>query len=91
MPVAVPEVAAATGPLDFAQFMTHISGQMQKRDAADIPLVHTDYLTALTTEISNAFIAANQITTPLAGFTDIGGSQAMIDYAVQLMQRDGRW
>lgn len=94
VPVAaapVVETPAPTGELDMPQFMQQMSNQMQKRDDAGIPLIHADYLTALTTEISNAFLAAGAITQPLAAFTDISESPQMIGYAVQLMQRDGRW
>jgi hypothetical protein len=80
---------APTGPIDFAQFMQHLSEQMGKRDAAGAPLVHADYLAAITNEISTAF--APQGVAPLTAITDIAANPAMITYAMQLMQRDQRW
>ncbi len=83
------EAAAAGQPapvgLDFAQFMQHLSGQMQKRDAAGAPLVHADYLAGITAEIGAAFQVQ------LNAITDIASDPNKINYAVQLMQRDGRW
>lgn len=79
------QVATATGTLDFAQFMQHLSGQMTKRDAAGQPLIHADYLANVTNEIANAF------QTPLNAITDIAADPNKITYAVQLLQRDGRW
>lgn len=87
-PVAQPmqtAVAQATGTLDFAQFMQHLSGQMSKRDGAGAPLVHADYLAAITAEISTAF--GQQ----LSAITDIANNPHMINFAVQAMTRDGRW
>jgi hypothetical protein len=86
MPPVAPPAPVATVGLDLSQFMQHMTGQMAKPG-----LVTTDYLTALTTEISNAFINAGHITAPLGAITDIGTNQSMLDYAVQLMQRDGKW
>jgi hypothetical protein len=78
-------VAVASGPLDFAQFMQHLSGQMTKRDANGAPLIHADYLAAITTEIATAF------NTPLSAITDVANNPQMITFAIQAMQRDGRW
>ena len=78
-------VAATTGTMDFAQFMQHLSGQMAKRDANGAPLVHADYLAGITAEIGQAF--QQQLT----AITDIAANPQMITYAMQLMQRDGRW
>ena len=83
--VEVAPVAAPTGPLDFAQFMQHLSGQIAKQ------AVNTEYLAGLTVEISNAFIGAGVITQPLGAVTDIATNPQMIDYAVQLLTRDQRW
>jgi hypothetical protein len=88
-PAPPPPPAAPTGALDFAQFMQHLSGQMTKRDGAGAPLVHADYLASITNEISTAF--APQGVAPLTAITDIATNPAMITYATQLMQRDGRW
>jgi hypothetical protein len=94
MPAPAPEpvqaaVAVATGTLDFAQFMQHLSGQMTKRDAAGAPLVHADYLAGITAEISQVF--APHGIPPLSAITDIATNPQLITYAVQLLQRDGRW
>lgn len=77
----------ATGTLDFAQFMQHLSGQMVKRDGAGAPIVHAEYLGQITAEISTAF----QLPAPLTAITDIASDPQKISYAIQLMQRDGRW
>lgn len=84
-PVAAAAEQAAAGPLDFAGFMAHISGQMVKPDANGAPLVHADYLAAVAAEIAGAFGVE------LKTITDIAPNPQMITYAVQLMQRDGRW
>lgn len=81
-PVAEPAPAAA---LDFPNFMMHLSGQMTKMDAAGAPLVHADYLAATCAEIATAFGVA------LKSITDIAGDPRMITYAMQILQRDGRW
>ena len=83
-PVAQP-APAATGTIDFSQFMQHLQTQMTKVDGQGMPLVHADYLAGLTAQISAAF------NVPLASFTDISNQPNMVTYAVQLMQRDGRW
>lgn len=89
-PVAQPApTPQATGPLDFGQFMQHLSEQMKKRDPAGAPLVHTDYLAQITAEISNAFAPHGH--QPLSAITDIATDPNKINYAVQLMTRDGRW
>lgn len=76
---------AATGTLDFAQFMQHLSGQMGKKDGAGAPLVHTDYLAQITAEIAGAFGVS------MSAITDIATDPRMITFAMQAMQRDGRW
>ena len=83
---AIEAAAAQTIPaLDFQQFMTHLSTQMQQRDAAGAPLIHADYLASLTSEIGVAFgVQLNAI-------TDIASDPNKINFAVQAMQRDGRW
>ncbi len=99
MPVAAPEPAPAPAPVEqpaaaagatpFIAFMTHMSEQMNKTGADGLPLVHADYLAGLTSEISAAF--APQGFGPFGVITDIKDHPVMIDYAIQLMQRDGRW
>lgn len=82
-----PTVAPAPvhGALDFPGFMQHLTGQMTKRDQGGSPLIHADYLAQVTKEISGAF------NFPLNSITDIASNPAMIGYAVQILQRDGRW
>lgn len=82
-------VAQATGTLDFAQFMQHLSGNMTKPGPDGAPMVHADYLAGITAEISTAF--APHGIAPLTAITDIATNPQMITYAVQLLQRDGRW
>lgn len=86
-PVTVP--APAAEGIDFHAFMQHLSGQMTKRDANGAPLIHADYLASITNEISTAF--APHGVAPLTAITDIAANPTMINYAVQLLQRDGRW
>jgi len=91
-PSALADVAAlATGPLDFAQFMGHISQQMAKPDAAGLPTIHTEYLTQVAGEVSAAFLQAGRITAPLMSITNIANDPAMIEYAIAVIKRDGRW
>jgi hypothetical protein len=79
----------AGGTIDFAQFMQHLSGQMSKRDADGAPLVHADYLAGITKEISTAWAAHG--VGELSAITDIASNPQLITYAMQLMQRDGKW
>ena len=86
-PVMQPQPQAGM-TMDFPTFMQALSGQMQKRDAAGMPLIDTDYLARVTSEISTGFGA------PLGVITDIVSqprAAEMIVYAVQCMQRDGKW
>jgi hypothetical protein len=87
-PPVAPPAPAAEG-IDFHTFMQHLSGQMTKRDAAGAPLIHADYLASITAEISAAF--APHGVAPLTAITDIAANPTMVNYAVQLLQRDGRW
>lgn len=83
-------VAAAPQPgtgVDFPTFMAHLGPKFQETDANGTPLLHADYLAAITTEISNAY----QLQPPLQALTDIAGQQHLIDYAIQLLQRDSKW
>lgn len=70
--------------------MAKMTPLFEMRDEAGAPLVHADYLAAVTTEVSNAFTQAGIIQQPLNAFTDIANPQ-MIDYAVQIMIRDEKW
>lgn len=89
-PVAAP-IAAAPAPegLDFAGFMQHLSAKMAQRDATGQPVVHADYLSRITAEISTAF--APHGVPALSAITDVATNPQLITYAVQLMQRDGKW
>lgn len=78
-------VDQASGALDFAGFMQHLTGLMTRRDAQGLPLINADYLAGITAEISTAF--GQQ----LSAITDIAADPNKINYAVQLLQRDGRW
>lgn len=74
--------------MDFPTFMQALSGQMQKRDAAGMPLIDTDYLARITSEMGAAFGV------PLGVITDMVSqprAAEMIVYAVQCMQRDQKW
>lgn len=84
-PAPAPQPASAPAAMDFPTFMQHLSGQMRKLDANGQPLVTTEYLATITGEIAGAF------NVHLNSFTEIGGNPAMINYAVQLLQRDNRW
>lgn len=88
-PVAAPEPAPVpTGVVDFAAFMGHMATQMAKQAPDGSPLVNPEYLSGLVGQINTAW-AAHGIA--LASITDIQTDQRLIDYAIQLMQRDGRW
>lgn len=80
-----PAPAPAAEGMDFHTFMQHLSAQMQKRDDAGQPMVNADYLAKITAEIATAF----QI--QLTAITDIAAQPNMIAYAVQSLQRDGKW
>lgn len=85
-PAPVPEPVAAT---PFAGFMAKLAEQMQKPGADGLPMIHADYLAGITNEISAAF--APQGVAPLTVITDIKDVPPMIDYAIALLTRDGRW
>lgn len=75
---------AATGALDFGAFMQHLSTKMAP-GADGVPAVTADYLAGITAETATAFGQ------PLNAITDIAPNLQMINYVVQLMQRDNRW
>lgn len=81
----IPTPEPVHGQLDMAQFMAHLSSKMGALDANGHPLINTDYLARLTAEISGAF--GQQ----LSAITDITSNPQMITFAMQAMQRDGRW
>ena len=74
-----------TGSLDFMGVMQHLGPKFQERDANGQPLLHADYLAAVAAEVGTAF--GQQ----LNAFTDIQQNQQMVDYAVQIFARDGKW
>ncbi len=80
-----PAPAPAAEGMDFHTFMQHLSAQMQKRDEAGQPMVNADYLAKITAEMAGAFQVQ------LTAITDIAAQPNMIAYAVQLLQRDGKW
>lgn len=89
-PAPAPQPAPdAGGTLDFAQFMQHLSGQMSKRDDQGAPLVHADYLAGVTKEVSDAFVPLGFAA--IGSITDIQTNPQMITFAMQVMQRDGKW
>lgn len=84
----VPQPTATGVSMDFPTFMQALSQQMQKRDANGMPLIDTEYLARVTSEVSTAFGV------PLGVITDIVSqprAAEMIVYAVQCMQRDQKW
>jgi len=78
-PVTAQPVAA--GSVDFNGFMQTLGKNMQTNPTK----VNTIYLTTIKDEIGTAF------NTSLSAITDIAANPAMIDYAIQLMQRDNTW
>lgn len=87
---ANPEPAAAApqqpvAEMDFMQFMQSLANLMNKQDANGMPLVDYNYLNKIKDEIGGAY---NQ---PLNAITDLQNYPHMIGYAVQLLQRDGKW
>lgn len=77
--------AAPAGQIDFAALMGHLTGKMQQIGPDGHALVTMEYLTRMTGEIAQAF--GKQLT----AITDIASEPNMIAYAVQILQRDGRW
>jgi hypothetical protein len=83
-PVASPE---PTTLADFPAFMAHLQTLLTRTNAEGAPLVDQSYLAGLAAEIAtNAGITTNAIT-DLAQPTHAH----LVQYAAQLMQRDGRW
>jgi hypothetical protein len=71
--------------MDFNAFMTHLAGQMTKRDQAGAPLITTDYLAGVAQKLSQAF--GRQFNS----ITDIAGDPNVIAHAVNVITLDGRW
>lgn len=71
--------------MDFATFMAGLQQRLANRDANGNPLIDANYLAQKVAQLSQAF------GTPLNAITDLGNYPQMINYAVQLMQTDGRW
>lgn len=83
--------APTVDPQGLAEFMTRLNVLFSQRDETGAPLVHADYLSQLTAELSNAFVQAGQLAAPLNNITEMGDNQNMINYAVALLKRDGKW
>lgn len=86
MPAPQPEltpapVAASTATLDFAGFMAHIAPKLGST-------ITVDYLTGVVQRINEAFAPHGK---RINAITDVGTDQAIMDYAVQIFQVDGRW
>lgn len=74
------------GPIDFNGFMLIIQKQMQITDpATGGPRVTTEYLNKISAEIAAAF------QTTVNNITEIAPHPQMIQYAVQILQRDGKY
>jgi hypothetical protein len=87
-PVQQPQQQPAPQPgtVDFNGFMQHLTGKMaQPAPDGSGMLVDAAYLQRVVGEISAAF------QTQLTVITDISANPQMIGYAIQLMQRDGKW
>lgn len=81
-----PQAPSQPGPtMDFHTFMNTLAAQMQKRDGAGMPLITADYLGRITQEINAA--TGRQ----LNAITDAASDPGLIGFAIQLLQRDGRW
>jgi len=80
MPTAQPTPQATTAPQsEFQSFMEKMQPIMQSG------AVDAAYLSGLTSEIAGAFGQ------PLSAITDIASNPQMINFAIQAMQRDGKW
>ena len=87
-PAPVPQpapVAPAPAPNDFQSFMVHVTTKTAQVGADGLPVITAEYLAQITAEISQAY------SVPLSSITDIAAHPHMIEYASQLMVRDGRW
>jgi hypothetical protein len=80
-----PQMMQQPGPMDFNAFMTHLAGQMAKRDQNGAPLITTDYLANVAQRLSMQF--GRQFNS----ITDIAGDANVIGFAVNLITLDGRW
>ena len=89
-PVAQPQPVVQSGEIDMTMFMQHIGTKMNERDANGAPLIHADYLGGVVNEINTAFNGQPNFT-GISVITDIASNPALINYAVQILQRDGRW
>ena len=85
MPQQAVPAPAPTGQIDGQGLMQHLTQKMSQMGNDGKPIVTFDYLTTLTAEIGNAF----QV--PLSAITDILNNPQQVAYAVQCIQRDGKW
>lgn len=83
-PAPTPTPPPAEG-MDFAAFMAHISVKMQQYGDNGMPIVDANYVSQIVNQIATAFGQ------PLESIASIQSNPAMITYAVQCFQRDGRW
>ena len=81
--------SGVTVAVDFGAFMQNIAAKAAQIGPDGQPLINVDYLARITAEISNAFAPAGY--PQLTAITDISQYPDMVNYAVQLLQRDGRW
>jgi len=80
MPTAQPTPQVTTAPQnEFQSFMEKMQPIMQSG------AVDAAYLSGLTSEIAGTFAQ------PLSAITDIASNPQMINFAIQAMQRDGKW
>lgn len=88
---AVTPADPAADPIDAHSLMLRLTPLFAKTDTSGAPLIHADYLAAITAETSNAFMQAGHIQQPLGTIVDMGNNAQMIAYAISLLKRDGRW
>jgi hypothetical protein len=84
-PVQQPAAAWTPGSVDFVGMMQHLGPKFQQYGSDNLPILHADRLAQVAAEVGQAF------NVQLNAFTDIQQSQQMVDYAIQIFQRDGIW
>lgn len=73
------------GPMDFNQFMAHLSTQMAKRDPAGNMLITAEYLATVCQRLSMQFQR------PFNAITDVAADINLIGAAAAIITADGRW
>lgn len=81
----------AADPTDAHGLMVRLTPLFTQTDASGAPMIHADYLAAITAETSRAFMSAGHIQEPLNTIVDMGNNAQMIAYTISLLKRDGRW